>query len=652
MKNLIFLLLIYISFSTQITAQNNIEFKAQNFKDDATGFKEAQANLLDGLDYYDNKEYFLAIPKLLKAYDFNPNNAELDLKLGVCYLHTTKKLEAYQLIQKSYDLDSTFSDKINYYIARSHHYLFEFEDAITYYNKYLPKATNEIDKADVIKKIEECNNGIVLREKRAMGIIVNLKNINSEYADYSPMLTADESTMIFTSRRKNQSDEVDPFDMKYYEDIYITHLKEGEWTPPEPISTAINSKNHDANVGISNDGQTIYVYNSSKGSGNIYKTVLDGSVWSAPSALPEPINSEYNEKCISISPDKKVIYFVSDRPGGKGGLDIYFVRSDKNGNLGEAQNIGDVINTPYDEDGVFIHPDGKALYFSSKGHNTMGGYDIFKSVMDSNGTWSEPINLGQPINSADDDVFLFVSSDGQTGYFSSLKQSGIGEEDIYKINFSEQDAGSNKSNLLLVKGNIIDAITKKPIEAEIIILDNTKQEEVAKFKSNKESGEFLVSLPAGKNYALTITSKDYLFYSENFNLIDSTSFLKIGLKMEMNKLAANSTAILRNIFFDYGKSILKAESKVEIDRLLALLQDNPKMTIEISGHTDNVSSKRFNEELSKKRANAVANYLIQKGIDRKRFVTKGYYFSKPVADNNTKEGRRKNRRVEFKILTY
>ncbi len=651
MKKITFLLSLFFLLNINLKAQVNTEFKPENF-DNKQALEEAQQNLLDGEDYFDDKSYYAAIPLLLKANDFNPNNANLNLKLGISYLHTNNKHKAFQHIEKARNLDPNISKKIDYYTARAYHYLLEFEKAIEYYNKYLPMASDQDEKAKVLKHIEECKNGITLREHRSVGLIVDIKEVNSIYADYSPMLTADESTMIFTSRRKNGSDLVDPYDMQYYENIFISHFKDNKWSAPQPISEVLNSKDHDANVGLSNDGQSIFVYNSNHGNGEIYKTDLDGSVWTKPIAVPSPINSPYTEKCISISPDKKTIYFVSDRPGGKGGLDIYYVEKDAEGNLGEVHNIGEAINTPYDEDGIFIHPDGKALYFSSKGHNTMGGYDIFKSVKDTNGVWSKPINLGQPINSADDDVFLFVSANGKTGYFSSIKEGGVGEKDIYKINFSEQDPGINESKLLLVKGKVIDALTQKPIEADIVIMDNTKQEEVAKFKSNKETGEFLVSLPAGKDYALTALSTDYLFYSENFNLIDSTSYLEISLKMEMSKLQANASSVLRNIFFDYGKSILKPASTTEIERLLTLLKAHPKMTLEISGHTDNISSKKFNQELSKKRANSVANYLIKKGIDRKRFTTKGYAFSKPIASNKTKEGRQRNRRVEFKILTY
>lgn len=651
MKKITFLLIVFFLLNINIKAQVNTEFKSKNF-DDKQAFENAQQNLLDGEDYFDDKSYYAAIPFLLKANDFNPNSASLNLKLGISYLHTNEKQKAFQHIEKAKKLVPNISEKIDYYIARAYHYILEFENAIEFYNKYLTQISDENEKTKILKRIEECNNGINLRDHRSAGLIVNIKEVNSIYADYSPMLTADESTMIFTSRRKNGSDLVDPYDMQYYENIFISHYKDKKWSTPQPISEVLNSKNHDANVGLSNDGQSIFVYNSNHGNGELYKTSLNGTTWSAPIVVPEPINSAYNEKCISISPDKKTIYFVSDRPGGKGGLDIYYVEKDSEGNLSDIHNIGEAINTPYDEDGIFIHPDGKALYFSSKGHNTMGGYDIFKSIKDTNGVWSKPVNLGQPINSADDDIFLFVSANGKTGYFSSLKEGGVGEKDIYKINFSEEDPGLNESKLLLVKGKVIDAITQKPIEADIVIMDNTKQEEIAKFKSNKETGDFLVSLPAGKNYALTALNPNYLFYSENFNLIDSTSYLEIALNMEMSKLQANATSVLRNIFFDYGKSILKPASTTEIERLLTLLKAHPKMTLEISGHTDNISSKKFNQELSKKRANSVANYLIKKGIDRNRFKTKGYAFSKPIASNKTKEGRKRNRRVEFKILTY
>lgn len=631
-------------------AQQNVDFSKENFEDKAA-FDAINIDYLDGLDHYSDENYALAIPYFTKAYEFNPNNAELNLKLGVCYLHTSEKHKAYKHIKLSYDIDAKYSHNIDYYLARAHHFLLEFEDAIQYYEKFIltmddPKIISQIQ-----KRIEECENGIALRDNRAVGFVINLKSINSEYTDYSPMLSADQQTMVFTSRRNCKGNEIDPFDMQYHEKIFISHFQNNAWSEPLPISASINSESHNANVGMSIDGQTLYVYDSHKKKSKIYKSTLEGSRWTEPKILPEPINSKFNEKSISISPDGRTAYFVSDRTNGLGGLDIYLADKGENDQfIGEAYNIGSVINTPYDEDGIYLHPDGKSLFFSSKGHNTMGGYDIFKSEKDSSGIWSEPFNLGQPINSADDDIFLYVSADGKTGYFSSVREGGMGEKDIYKINFSEDENNIDESELILVKGEVRDAITEAAVEAEVVIVNNTTQEEVAKFRSNKETGEFIVSLPAGIDYGMTIINDDYLFYGENFNLVDSARFYEVVLNMKLNKITENSSAILRNIFFDYGESILKPESEIEINRVYTLLNSHPEITIEIAGHTDNISSKRYNMALSKKRANAVTNYLIDKGIDRNRFKAKGYGLSKPIESNDTKEGRQKNRRVEFKIL--
>ncbi|MBN2669099.1 MAG: OmpA family protein [Bacteroidales bacterium] len=650
MKRLLSILALII-VSGYLLAQESIPFKKEFFEG-KIGFEEAKNNFLEGNDFFAENNYFAALPFYKKAFEFNPNNDQLNLNMGIAYLHTSEKHKALEHLAKAYKLNPEVSELMPLYFARANHYILEFESAIDYYNAYKAELTDDKETKTINKYIEECNNGIALRDNRAVGLIVNIRELNSEYADFSPMISADQSTIIFTSRRQIGNGEKDPFDMQYYENIFISYFENNKWSEPQPISEDLNSKYHDANVGIDNDGQTIYVYNYTEGKGDIYKTTLDGKIWSAPILLPEPINSPYNEKCVSVSPDLKTLYFVSDRPGGKGGLDIYYTQKDANGNYGPAQNIGDIINTEYDEDGIFVHPDGTALYFSSKGHNTMGGYDIFKTEKDSLGQWTKPINLGQPINSADDDVFLFVTPNGRTGYFSSVKEGGMGEKDIYKINFSEDDPGLLNSQMMLVTGFVKDAVTKAPIKAEIIITDNAKQEVISKVNSNQESGKFTITLPSGINYGITATRQDYLFYSENFDLTDTTSYLEIDLMMEMNKVAEKSSSILRNVFFDYGKSDLKPESQMEIDRLYRLMISYPKMKIEISGHTDNVSSQKFNKELSKKRANSVANYLIKKGIKRERFTTEGYGYSKPIADNKTEEGRQKNRRVEFIITSF
>ncbi len=652
-NNRISLLIIFLLISFFSFAQKNVEFKEENF-DNEDAYYDAYDELLDGNDNYAEELYILALKQFLIAQDFNPNNAQLNYKIGVCYLHTNKKYESLKYLKKANQLDPTGIEDIDYSFGQAYQFVLKFDDAIKYYNKYLSKATIDAKrKNEVLKKIEECKNGNYLTMHPVAGMVINLKDINTEYPEYSPMLTADQEKIFFTSRRKGTTGgKKDAFDMMYYEDIYMATKYDNIWGPAKQIKGNVNTNKHDANVGLSNDGQTLYIYRSDKNNGDLYESKLDGDVWGTPKALPTPINSKYRETCMSLSPDKNIIYFISDRKGSFGGQDIFYCEKQDDGTWGEAKNIGDSINTKYNEDGVFIHPDGKTLYFSSQGHNTMGGFDIFKSVKHADGTWGKAENIGYPINTAENDLSIVVSADGQTGYYTSTKSDGYGNKDIYKISFSETDEKNKEAKLTLVKGVIVDKNTRIPIEANIEITDNEKQEKIAVFKSNKKTGEFLISLPVGKNYALTILKEGYLFYSENFDLVDSLDFQLINLDISLSDVEVNSTVVLRNIFFDYGKTILKENSILELSRVIKLLEKHPEMKLEIAGHTDNISSYKFNLKLSQKRAKAVADYLITKGIEKNRLITKGYSYKKPIADNKTEEGRTKNRRVEFKILGY
>ena len=630
----------------------NVEFKKENFTD-ISAFNKANDNFIDGNDYYKDKDYYNALSAYLKANEFNPNSAELNFKIGVCYLYTSKKNKALSFIEKSYSLDSNYSSKYNFEKGRAYQYLFQFDNAISEYNKYLEKGASSKQKKITEKKIQECKTGKELVANPIKGKVHNIEEVNSVFADYSPMITADEGIIIFTSRREGSTGgQKDPFDSQYYEDIYISERIDGTWNEPEKIKGYLNTGKHDSNVGLSLDGQILYIYRSNRNNGDVYECKLEGDIWTSPKPLPEPINSKYVETSVSLSPDGNTLYFVSNRPKGYGGKDIYSSTKDENGKWGKSINLGDNINTEYDEDGVFIHPDGKTLYFSSKGHNTMGDYDIFKSELNSEGVWQKPVNVGYPINSPEDDIFFFLNASGDKGYFSSVKEDGLGSKDMYYIDFNEEDKAKVESKLALVKGVIIDAKTKNPIEASIEIVDNKSQEIVANFKSNSKTGDYMVSLPFGFDYALTVEKNGYLFYSLNFNLTDSVKFQEIELEIGLPDTCVNSIAVLRNIFFDYGKAVLKPESKHELDKVYQLLEKYPTMRMEISGHTDNVSSEKFNQRLSENRAKSVAKYLIEKGINKDRLVAKGYAFSKPIADNETKEGRKQNRRVEFKVIGY
>ncbi|MGB4665343.1 MAG: OmpA family protein, partial [Bacteroidales bacterium] len=490
---------------------------------------------------------------------------------------------------------------------------------------------------------------------------------------YAPVISADEAMLIFTSRRPTNIGGLrDPMTGKFFEDIYIAYLEEwGNWLLTQP-GAPLNGQYHDAAIGLSPDGQTLYLYKGDNG-GDIYVSYLKGRNWTIPEALPSPINTKYHESSASLGPDGRTLYFVSDRPGGIGGRDIWFSRKDNSGYWSSPINLSD-INTPYDEEGVFIHPDGKTLYFSSKGHNTMGGYDIFRTVYDGK-KWSKPVNLGYPINTPDDDLYFVLSASGVHAYISSSRKGTLGDQDIFMITYMiakpvmpssevnllawraqpsqdlkfENLIGESSPSLILWKGKVMDEVGT-PLEAQIILTDNETGEQLAVFTSNSETGNFLVSLPSGKNYGVAVKKEGYLFHSENFNIPENAPFKEVNKDIILKKIAVGVEVVLNNIFFDFNKATLRPESKTELQNIIEFLQQNPNISLEISGHTDNVGSYEYNLNLSEKRAQAVVDYLIQQGISSNRLVYKGYSYTKPIASNSTEEGRQLNRRVEFKII--
>ena len=639
-------------FNITTTIAQNVNFEKSNFKGNKN-YRKAYNNYLDGRDYYDQNVYNIALNYLLPANDFNPDNAELNFMIGDCYLHSIYKDKALKYLKRSWDLNSEFSKEIHWMIGQAYQYNYKFKEAKKeYYEFKISLSPTELyDWTDRIeKKMAECSNGMVLMANPTGGMVVNLKKINSEASEYGPIITADGKTMYFTSRRKGSTGgKLDLDDFQPFEDIYFTTKDGYSWNEPQNIGPPINTDTHDATVGISPDGQTLYIYRGNVDGGDIFTSTLNGNDWSEPVALPAPINSLEHENSASISFDNKTLYFVSNRDGGFGGKDIYVVSRNDQGIWGGVKNLGDIINTKYDEDGVFIHPDGKTLYFSSKGHNTMGGYDIFYSVKDKNDNWSQPKNMGFPINSPDDDVFFVVTADGQQGYYSSIRKDGTGGKDIFVINFSTGIDDKSDKELTLIQGKITDD-QDNPVQADIEIYDVDKDKSIGQYHSNKETGEYLISLPEGKNYAMFVNKDNYLFYTENFNTTKKNDFEKITKNIKLQQLKVDAKTILKNIFFDYGNAILKENSFSTLDRVIKFMNNNPDIKIEFSGHTDNVSSLATNQPLSENRAKAVKNYLVKNGISPSRVLTKGYADKYPIADNNTEEGRAKNRRVEIKII--
>ena len=681
--------------------QANVEFTKKNFTD-KEGLQKALKNIHHGNElykaaffYYENEDFSHfrnALPFYSAAYDFNPNNAELNYKIGVCVLHTIHNEQALKYLIKAKELDPKVNPELEYYLGRANHFNENWDEAIADYKEYelqqkqgkLSKFEQEELEADIAKKVKECEFGKEFSSKPVNVVIQNLgEPINSEYPEYGVVISADESVMYFTARRPGSHGSHATYrkghEENYHEDIYRSvRSSDGTWSKPENLGHPINSSLHDATVGLSPDGQIMLVYKSDHHLGGIYHCDLEGDEWGAPLPI-KVIDTDAHESSACYSPDQQTLYYVTDlEKGSQGGKDIFYTTWNKEEEKwNEPQNLGDEINTPYDEEAVFMHSDGRTLYFSSRGHNSMGGFDVFKTVLQPNNTWSPVENLGYPVNGPEDDVFLVMAANGRHAYYATHHKDSYGEKDIYKIIFLGDEkelvsithdpllAGTFKPMTLaipdpnipletaqttILKGVVRDAKSGKPLAASIEIIDNKTHEVVGVYKSNSKTGKYLVSLPSGKNYGITVDSDSTLFHSENVDIPITAAYNEIYKDINLSKIEVGSRIVLKNVFFDSRESKLRDESIPELQRLILILKDHPQMTVEISGHTDNIGSEDYNAKLSQDRAISVVDYLVRNGIEISRLSSIGYGFSKPIATNDTVEGRQLNRRTEFKII--
>lgn len=691
-----YLLLIAISLITAVSFGQDIPFEKDFFKDQKDGLKEAKDNLKEGDKFYEQGfgYYKDAIPFYEKAQEFNPNNASLNYKLGTCYLSSSFKFKALDRFIAAEKLNNKVAPDLYYYLGQTYHLDNQFDKAIESFTKYRkvvqedqslrndPYFDLQYTLDDIQMRINQCYNGRELIKEPIRVFIDNLgDNINTEYNEYGGVISADESVIVFTARRPNTvGGKMDEHLNEHFEDLYISYKDENDqWSKSENLGEAVNSKDHDAVCGIAADGQKFIIYRGKEGNGDLFESILTGDEWSKAESFGKKINTMSHENHACYGPDGRTLYFISDKPGGYGGHDIYMSKMDEKGKWGDAVNLGTNINTRYDEEAVFMHPDGKTMYFSSMGHNSMGGLDIFKSKYDETShTWGKPVNIGYPVNTADNDVFFVLSASGRHGYYTSVASDTKGGRDLYMITFLGPEKPmllNTEDNLLassaapvrakvaapqlevkeaqltILKGVITDYLTKAPLEAEIEIVDNATNTVIATFKSNSKTGKYLVSLPAGKNYGIAVKKETYLFHSENFNIPNTAAFQEVEKNIELKQLQVGNKIVLRNIFFDLDKATLRPESTYELERLIKLMNDVPTLKIELGGHTDSQGSDEYNQKLSEERAAAVVEYLTQHGIDASRLKSAGYGEKEPMATNETKEGRQLNRRTEFKVLS-
>jgi OmpA-OmpF porin, OOP family len=589
-----------------------------------------------------------AIELLNQALSKDKNFVEAYYRLGIVYMAAKNYEQAISNFEKGLSLTSDPKKQKVFWYDLGESYLLtgQYQNAMVTFSDFLKSETQnklKIDKATLLLKNAEfgLKNQAIKSQYQNKALPAT---VNCFATQYFPVLTADEQELIFTRRlgNKNEDDE----------DLVISRKDaQGQWSAPISISPNINSTTNEGTCTISADGRKL-IFTSCTGrrvfgSCDLFESIKIGNEWTEPVNLGPNINSVDWESQPSLSADGRTLYFVSDRKGGFGRNDIWYSTLDENGKWTKAKNLGAPINTIYNEMSPFIHANNKTLYFASNGLVGFGGYDIFYSEVNESG-WAEPVNLGSPVNDHEDQFSLFITADGKTGYYShEEKGAATSVSRLYEIQIPENQQVKFRSNY--VKGRVTDKKTGAPLRARIELFNIEKNQIVSLVESDSVSGDYLMVLTQGSEYALYINKRGYLFQSLNFNYSGITDFKPLIINIALEQVLKGSVAILKNIFFDVDKYDLKEKSITELQKVVRFLQENPQIKVEISGHTDNTGTLSYNQQLSEKRAYSVYSYIIGQGITPKQVVYKGFGSSKPVSSNETEEGRQLNRRIEFTI---
>lgn len=682
-----FLSLFTFLFTFTAFAQN-VEFKAANFKDDKDGLKNALDAIKAGDEFFElgntaifevrspGLNYGLALKEYEKAQKFNPKNAELNFKIGVCHINSTYCEKGISFIYEAYKLDPACNPFMEFYNAKALQLDRKYAEAIKAFEAFeaVYKKADNFNKF-VSKGKKECRLAQAAEQNPIRAWVDNVSELNSQYNDLAPSITTDGGEIIFTSDRPNghTANAIGEYD----KDIYSSSLSDGKWSSPNGLKGGVNTEVDDVSNNLSYDGTHMLLHREIDGQFDIMESTLQGLNWTAPAEMNFQISSKKaNEKYAAYSHDGWSIYFSRDNAERENGFEVMnsAMRSKIAKDYGAAQMIS-TVNSKFHDGPVYVTIDGETMYIASEGGDSYGGYDIFVSKR-SQGTWSKPENIGYPINTPYDDFFFASTANGKYAYIASNREGGKGGFDIYKVTFwgpektpvmatedyllasivnpmkdnsIESTVDVNKKSFTVFKGVTIDAMTKKPVEASIEITDNATGKVIETFTTNSATGKFIITLASGKNYGIAVKAEGYLFHSENFDIPMGAADNLVNKVIELKNIAVGSKIALRNIFFDTGKSTLRPESNAELDRLVKLMIDVPSLEIEISGHTDNTGSASLNATLSQDRAQAVVNYLKGKGIAAGRMSAMGYGSSRPVATNDTADGRQQNRRTEFEI---
>ena len=604
---------------------------------------EAYTRALEAAQAGDFKQ---AISTLQEAIRREPGYVEAYLSLAGVYGEMKDYPQSTATYEKAFALDSayTYEYRLPYSINLAGQG--KFQEALDVINRLLDKpgiGPNTRKAAEHRRRTYQfaVDYARVYANKNYVFAPMNLGDgVNSAESEYFPTIPVQGNELVFTRRLNN-----------FNEDFFSSKKEGNGWGKAEPLPGNINTPQNEGAQTISQDGKWLIFTGCNRpdglGSCDLYMSYLTPNGWSEAVNLGSKVNSDQWESQPCLSPDKRDLYFVSRRPGGYGGSDIYVSHLQPNGRWSEPENMGPGINTPGDESSPFIHADNQTFYFTSNGWPGYGEEDIYIVRKGPNGAWSQPQNLGYPINTINHEGTLFIAADGKTAYYSSDRSDSRGGLDIYSFEL-RQDVRPYKT--LWVKGTVSDKNTSKGLFSVVELIDLNSRQLISKVQTD-EAGHYLITLPVGKDYAFNVNKKGYLFYSDNFPLKDKAPDSTYEKNIALQPLEVNAAVVLKNIFFDFNKYDIKPESEVELDRIAQLLTENPTVQIQIAGYTDNVGNTADNIKLSENRAKAVVTYLISKGIDTKRLSYKGYGEAQPIADNKTEEGRAQNRRTELKVIS-
>ncbi len=578
-----------------------------------------------------SKDYKQALPIYLELDKAKPNDPANHYAIGICYTQINEAQKATPYLKSAIESKSKdVPDKVYYWYGKSLHLGGKFEEAVAALNNFRQTTSNVEMAADAAKLVSQCTIAKALMSKPEEVFVQSMDAINTPATEYGAVISADETTLAYTAVKKNTTTTATTA-AKEYEDVMIVHKTGSQWSTPQSagiVAPAVGGvKSNIGSVGMSPDGQKMLIYVGSGGNnGDIYSSMLQGDKWAVPSKLGREVNSTYMENSASFTPDEKVVYFASNRPGGLGGMDIYKAEKQPDGSWGAPINLGPTVNSKYDEEAPFIHPDKKTLYFTSDGTNSMGGDDIFKTVNEK-GKWTTPVNLGSPINSVYNDGFFSLSADGKKGYFSSDRPGGKGGGDIYFLGIPEE---LGVVALTMMKGRILAGTPAVPVKTQIKVVDKVTNEVIkGVYNPNTKTGSYLIIFPPNRQYDMIIEAEGYKPYLVNIYVPNQDYFYELYQEiiltavMKDGKMVGQGIAV-KQAFQDVDKDkpksnndavyalmgkIVTAEDSAALGALLESVYSDPADVVAATKN-EKATEATYDYSKSKMQATKVGNETI------------------------------------------